>query len=107
MKRLRLICALAAASILAACGGGGSTVVAPVLPTPTTGPAIQHIVVVMQENRTFDGVFQGYPGANTQNFGIDSHGTHWTLQPISLAYSVDINHLRIQFLANYDGGRMD
>lgn len=107
MGRLRLVCALAAASILAACSGG-STAPAPPVPTASpAGPLIQHVVVIMQENRTFDGVFQGYPGANTQNFGFDSHGNKWTLQPISLAYPVDINHLRIQFLANYDGGKMD
>jgi phospholipase C len=102
--------AVAAAAIaLSACGGGTPVngALAPVAPSSAPGPAIQHVVVVMQENRTFDGVFQGYPGANTQSFGFDSHGTKQTLQPISLAYPTDINHLRIQFLANYDGGRMD
>ncbi len=94
-------------TMLAGCGGGTASIPAPVGPTPTPGPQIQHVVVIMQENRTFDGVFQGYPGANTQSYGFDSKGNKWNLQPISLAYPTDINHLRIQFLANYDGGKMD
>ncbi|HET9394072.1 MAG TPA: alkaline phosphatase family protein [Candidatus Rubrimentiphilum sp.] len=98
-----------AAITLSACGGG-TPVNAPVV-GPSNSPAavgqIQHIVVVMQENRTFDGLFQGYPGANTQNFGFDSHGNRWTLQPVTLANPVDINHLRLQFLENYAGGNMN
>ena len=107
MGRIRVLCALATASVLAACSGGSTAPGPPVPTAPPPGPLIQHVVVVMQENRTFDGVFQGYPGANTQSFGIDSKGNRWNLQPITLAYPVDINHLRIQFLANYDGGKMD
>ena len=95
------------AAAMSACSGGSVNLPSPVVPTTAPGPQIQHVVVIMQENRTFDGVFQGYPGANTQSFGFDSHGNKWNLQPISLAYPTDINHLRIQFLANYDGGRMD
>ena len=26
---------------------------------------IQHIVIIMQENQSFDHLFNGYPGANT------------------------------------------
>ena len=90
---------------LAACEGG-TPVNAP-SPGPTAGPAIQNVVVIMQENRTFDGMFQGYPGANTVSSGMDHLGVSHTLQPVSLAYPYDINHLRLQFLENYDGGKMD
>jgi phospholipase C len=44
--------------------------------TPATGPsgppptnAIQHIVVMVQENRSFDNLFAGYPGADTTLVG--------------------------------------
>ncbi len=107
MRHCLALATALAVTALAGCNGGGTSIPAPVIPTTVPGPAIQHVVVVMQENRTFDGVFQGYPGANTQSFGFDSHGVKQTLQPISLAYPTDINHLRIQFLANYDGGKMD
>jgi len=35
---------------------------------------IQHVVIIVQENRSFDDLFQGYPGANTQSYGYDSSG---------------------------------
>lgn len=100
--------ALAIGVLLAGCTGGDNSAT-PVAPSsaPAPGPLIQHVVVIMQENRTFDGVFQGYPGANTVRSGVDSKGITRTLVPVSLANPVDINHLRIQFLANYDGGKMD
>jgi len=106
-RSLKAFTAAVMVAAVTACSGGSVNAPSPVVPTPAPGPQIQHVVVVMQENRTFDGVFQGYPGANTQSFGFDSKGNKWNLQPISLAYPTDINHLRIQFLANYDGGRMD
>ncbi len=33
------------------------------------GHYIKHVVVIIQENRSFDNVFQGYPGADTQSYG--------------------------------------
>ncbi|MGA8532889.1 MAG: hypothetical protein WB615_02135, partial [Candidatus Tumulicola sp.] len=35
---------------------------------------IQHIIWVVQENRSFDDVFEGYPGADTVSSGKDSNG---------------------------------
>ena len=35
---------------------------------------VQHVVIVVQENRSFDNLFLGFPGANTQNFGFDRLG---------------------------------
>ena len=35
--------------------------------TPVAGSPIQHVIIVLQENRTFDNVFHGYPGANYAN----------------------------------------
>ncbi len=33
---------------------------------------IKHVVYVVQENRSFDDIFQGYPGADTVSSGKDS-----------------------------------
>ncbi len=33
------------------------------------GHYIKHVVVIIQENRSFDNLFQGYPGADTQSWG--------------------------------------
>ena len=41
----------------------------------TTGAGkITHIVYIVQENRSFDNLFQGYPGADTVSSGKDSRG---------------------------------
>ena len=37
----------------------------------TTTP-IQHIVVIMQENRSFDNLFNGFPGADTVQSGMSA-----------------------------------
>ncbi|MGA8098548.1 MAG: hypothetical protein WB810_07800, partial [Candidatus Cybelea sp.] len=34
----------------------------------TTTP-IKHVVFILQENRSFNNLFLGYPGATTQNYG--------------------------------------
>ena len=77
-RRLILLgCVLAVAGLATGCGGitqpGDAAPTASLLPTtPTstlTTPAtgihkIQHVVVIMQENRSFDSYFGTYPGAD-------------------------------------------
>src|SRR6185437_81941 len=46
---------------------------------------ITHVVYVIQENRSFDNLFQGYPGADTVAQGMNSHGQTIPLQPVSLS----------------------
>jgi phospholipase C len=53
---------------------------------------IQHVVFVMQENRSFDNLFHGYPGADTVSTGKNSKGQTITLTPISMAAPYDIDH---------------
>jgi phospholipase C len=67
---------------------------------------IKHVIVVIQENRTFDNMFHGFPGANTVNAG-KGHGTTYTLQPIPLTWPHDLNHDHPQFLEDYDQGKGD
>jgi len=68
--------------------------------------SISHIVIIVQENRSFDNLFHGFPGADTVDFGY-GHGTKYRLQPISLANPNDIDHEHLQFLEDYDGGKND
>lgn len=68
---------------------------------------IAHVVIVMQENRSFDNLFHGFPGADTANSGIGSNGRTYVLRPVSLADPTDISHAHYQFLTDYDGGKMD
>jgi phospholipase C len=61
MKRFEPLIFSAALVALAACGPGTT-------PAPGPGPstnAIRHVVIMVQENRSFDNVFAGFPGADT------------------------------------------
>ncbi len=73
---------------------------------PRTTPQaqkIQHVVIIVQENRSFDNLFQGYPGADTVSQGLNSQGQTVQLQPISLAADYDIEHLARDMFAACDG----
>ena len=45
---------------------------------------ITHIVYIVQENRSFNNMFYGYPGAYTVTEGKDSKGQTIKLQPSKL-----------------------
>jgi phospholipase C len=53
---------------------------------------ISHVVFIIQENRSFDNLFQGYPGADTASSGKDSKGRTIELQPVSLKVKYIIDH---------------
>jgi phospholipase C len=70
----------------------------------TTGSGmIKHVVIVVQENRSFDDMFQGYPGANTVASGKNSHGQTIALQPVSLKVVYSIDHSAEAMFAACDG----
>ena len=71
------------------------------------GTKIRHVIVMIQENHSFDNLFQGYPGANTQSYGYDSNGDMVPLQQVELGSGVDLGHLYQDFVWNYDNGKMD
>ncbi len=64
---------------------------------------IQHIVIVIQENRSFNNLFYGYPGAKTVKYGQISTGAKVMLQPVSLATSWDLEHNSGGFLRSCNG----
>jgi phospholipase C len=66
---------------------------APLRSLAATGAGkITHIVYIVQENRSFDNLFQGYPGANTVSSGKISTGRTIRLKAVSLAASYEIDH---------------
>jgi phospholipase C len=93
------------AAALAFAGCSGSVVPPSVLRQgqDDTGTPIKHVVFVVQENRSFNNLFMGYPGAATARFGYDMHGRKIRLQPIRLATSWDIAHSSVAFFAACDG----
>jgi phospholipase C len=59
----------------------------------STGAAkISHVVFIVQENRSFDNMFHGYPGANTVSSGKNSYGKTIRLRPYPLAKEYTIDH---------------
>jgi len=53
---------------------------------------ITHIVYIVQENRSFNNLFYGYPGAYTVTEGKDSKGHTIELKPSKLGTFYDIDH---------------
>ena len=68
---------------------------------------IQHVVIVIQENRSVDNLFNGFPGADTVQSGKRHDGSIVRLHAVSLNDPVDVDHARQTFLNSYDGGKMD
>jgi len=58
---------------------------------------------VIQENRSFNNLFMGYPGATTQNYGYDTQGTKITLHAQPLSTDWDIDHSLLAFVTACDG----
>ncbi len=63
-------------------------------------------MIVIQENRTVDNLFNGFPGANTQNWGMRGK-EKVTLKQIALSTKFDPCHKHNCFVDDYDGGLMD
>jgi len=68
---------------------------------------IQHVVVIMQENRSPDNLFHGLPGADIANTGLNSKGQVITLGQIPLVSHYGPDHRYPSFAAMYDNGKMD
>jgi phospholipase C len=64
---------------------------------------ITHVIYVIQENRSFDNLFQGYPGADTVSQGTNSHGQTIPLQPESLSTRFQIDHSAYAMFAACNG----
>lgn len=67
---------------------------------------IKHIVVIVQENRSVDNLFNGFPGADTVSIGSIPGGAV-PLRPVDLEFPADVDHQHRAFVEQYDGGRMD
>jgi phospholipase C len=108
-----------AALCLVSCGGGGSggggTGMVPIHSTPPAhkkkfGDYIKHIVVVIQENRSFDDLFATYPGADGATEGLmktTGGDVEVPLKKFNLNTYCDPGHGYKGFLKSYDGGMMD
>jgi len=68
---------------------------------------IQHVVVIVQENRTVDDLFNGFPGADTTLVGYDSHGNPHVLRSVSLGAPCDPGHSHASFVTEFANGSVN
>jgi len=106
----RRLCALYAVVVLAGCSLRTQSPLpymengSPLQALDGTGAGkIRHIVYIVQENRSFDNLFQGYPGADTVAYGRNSHGQEVKLMPWSLANQYQLDHSDYAMFADCNG----
>jgi phospholipase C len=93
------------------CGGGNGT--GPTLSIPPATQKIQHVIVIVQENRTPDNLFQDpvliKEGADIAQSGKNLKSPTGTtvLTPTSLVTDYDLSHAHAAFTKTYDDGNMD
>jgi phospholipase C len=71
------------------------------------GTYIKHVVLIIQENRTFNMLFEGYPGATTAAVGLNSTGKTVTLKAIKFNPEQDMVHNFKEAVTAWDNGKMD
>jgi phospholipase C len=113
VARLRIAGAAVAIALCACSSNGGSGSASSALPAAISqqmqrhrsagSGKIAHVVIIIQENRSFNDLFYGFPGAKTVAFGYDSHGKKIALKPIGLSTAWDIDHSSTSFLEACNG----
>jgi phospholipase C len=104
---------LAAAFILSGCGWSQVGIQSPAggrtnnNSTAYGAGKIKYVVVLIQENRTVDNLFNGLPGADTVKFGLGSKGAQIRLQPEPLAAHFGLRHNHAAFLTEWNNGGMN
>jgi phospholipase C len=110
---------LAACAGIAGCAGQSGDAGLHVLPAQAKQAAdarkIQHVIIIIQENRSFDDLFATFPGADGAKAGlakcsVSSNCPNGTavvrLKAVKLD-NYDLPHSHGNFLTEYDGGKMD
>ena len=109
----------AAALVLAAAGCGGQ--MQPASPasggiSPAFGPAmepnpksskIKYVIIIVQENRTPDNLFQGLKGADIATSGLNTFGQTVTLHEVPLEVDYDMTHQHESFVSEWQNGNMN
>jgi phospholipase C len=85
----------------------GSSMLPQSLPDSLSGNYIKHVVILIQENRSFDNLFAGFPGADGATSGLTHTGQSVTLHKSNLYSAIDGENAHWAFQTDYDGGKMD
>jgi phospholipase C len=91
--------------------GCSSNIPMQTLPAPATFTEllqqhIQHVVIIVQENRSFDNLFSGFPGADSATTG-NSYGQVVPLNAVPFEFGVDVDHSHPGWWADWDNGKND
>jgi phospholipase C len=99
--------------LLAACSQPNAGVAGPATPllpgqrvaSDGTNP-IRHVVVIVQENRSFVNIFAGFPRADAPTYGYDKKGRKIALKPVTFS-SRDICHDWGDAMIDWNRGKMN
>ena len=107
LRSLRLVGIAFSLWLVQGCSSGNSAPSPTPTPTPpTNATTIKHIVIIMQENRTTDNLFNGFPGADTVQSAMQK-GKSIALQPVPFEQGSDLDHSHPGWYTDYDNGLMD
>ena len=103
-------------AVAAGCSGSDSAAIGPIAQRPQAstpvgndaGAAskIKHVIIIVQENRSFDNLFAGYPGADAPTYGYTHDGTKVNLTPITFK-GIGLSHGFNTSITDWDNGKMD
>ncbi len=115
-KPLFALTSLALAVCAACASGGGTSSSAPFVP-PAPGPSsgapvgkyIKHVVIIVQENRSFENFFSGYPGADAPAYGyaMGKDGRRKIALRAITFNGPDLRHDWYASMHDWDNGKMD
>jgi phospholipase C len=93
----------------AGCGGAASSGSGPFLPPGQAkqGKYFTHIVIIVQENRTFDNLFATFPGADGTTVAEERNGRKVPLRPANLESPVSPDNGYANWLCAWRNGAMN
>ena len=100
---IRPVVAASLALVLSACNGGSAPQVLPAnwqsADRHASRGKIKHVVIIVQENRSFNNLFFGFPHAKTVKYGVDSKNHRVELVSVPLEALWDLDHSSNAFFA--------
>ena len=112
---MRILAALAAAGTLCACTQNLAPAIEAsrdvaqrtLLRPAAASSTIHHVVIIVQENRSVDDLFNGLPGADTVRTGKNSEGKTVALRPVPLTGQYDLSHEHSSFEIERANGELN
>ncbi|HEX3670914.1 MAG TPA: alkaline phosphatase family protein [Candidatus Cybelea sp.] len=103
LARRALLCS---AALTAGCGSSGSTSPATMPSAAAPSQYIKHVVIIVEENRSFDNMFSGFPGADAPRFGYAGK-KRIALHPTPLENPGDIENNWRDSISGWNHGKMN